>query len=389
MIEDFTRGACNANRERGLLMTVTCLACGAELDLMQEACPACGNRGRSSGVSVQTEGATSEAIADGPVASVSPVTSEGEEDASSTVETLPPVKAEPKAVWSRVGTKSSPTALITGVVAGCAILDFLSMPIVYGLDRAMTGDSFLGYILASVLVAFWMFQFSLLAIWFVFAPLPLVSRVAFGIGVAIIGFGAVVLGVFATGRPYYGTLHSFWGDMFQSLAPIPLLLIAGQLGLWCLRFWGRWRIVSLDAPPEKSEHQPLRIQDAMIATVVVAVALAIAKAGNRFGSDADYLLAVIIGSLVVMLYGAALLIPAVWAAFRHPAKPERKVVAGSIHAGVAVVTVVIIGILTGRMGPPGEFYLMLFLVVGFHYAYLLTVLTAFRRRGYVLRWKDE
>jgi hypothetical protein len=62
---------------------------------------------------------------------------------------------------------------------------------------------------------------------------------------------------------------------------VPLMSIAAQLPLWIARQMFGWRVVCVEARPgeenDVTRHAPLSIRDLMTATVVVAVALALAR----------------------------------------------------------------------------------------------------------------
>jgi hypothetical protein len=58
---------------------------------------------------------------------------------------------------------------------------------------------------------------------------------------------------------------------------VPLVSVAAQFPLWLARQWWGWRLVRGPADVSASPEPPLAIRDLMVATVVVAVSLALAR----------------------------------------------------------------------------------------------------------------
>lgn len=155
------------------------------------------------------------------------------------------------------------------------------------------------------------------SIWCTLAPFRCEVRFLTGVVALIVLYGgfaiSVSLAVFR-GRAGFGDVGL---ALLSTFLLLPLLLLAAQTPLWIMRIWFRWRIVHQDEDPSVAP-QSLRIGGLMIATAVIAIALAAVRFSQSLNQplgDPDIILAAIAASLT-MTATAVFVLPAVIATLR-------------------------------------------------------------------------
>ncbi len=365
----------------------TCLTCGAELETVDSPCSSCSATIEPQPTQAQQQptdrlSSPPESMDASPFATMPIMDFATDRDVLAT-------PAPPRST-NYVLPKNS-RGLLAVFVGAFALFDFLAVPLTAVISTRP--DEAIVFLMMVFYFATYIAQVSLLTIWMVFAPLKLVARVAWALGAAVLGISAFFLGVLVVTSGDFGPgagIYFFIGITYL-IGPYPLCLLAAQLGLWIMRFWRHWRIVRVDAAADEAKHKPLRILDVMIATGFVAVALALLQ-GLKFDGGRQeplYVLFVLAMAGFTAIYAAALLIPTVWAAMRSPPSLSKAFTAIAIHVAVIVITMLIGALIEGRGGPSGGTWAVFLLTAIIHCAILLSILTAFRRRGYVLRKKGE
>ena len=163
----------------------------------------------------------------------------------------------------------APSASAAWLIVTCLACDFLMVPVFISVDgpqapiRVIPALGIIGCVLA---------QGNLLAAWLAWSEGPFLRRLARHWMIAaglyliwLLGFGLALAG----------------GRMPPILAAtvalgVPLVSIAAQFPLWVARQWFGWRLVRGAAAAAVPEP-PLAIRDLMVATLVVAASLALAR----------------------------------------------------------------------------------------------------------------
>lgn len=231
-------------------------------------------------------------------------------------------------------------------------------------------------------------QAALHAIWCVLAPVGLARRLTVGLVVALILFGAGVLG-FALfegwGRPGGGT----WiAGAVGGLLCLPLVAVAVQAPLWVAKCWFRWRVV---LPPHGSCHAGDRafgIREMLVAMGVVAIALSATQLAAPFTvSPATFLGAFAI--VVLTLAGLSLFttLPAVVATLRARRMSLALPTLLVFDVAIAIGAIAIFAVATpeGRSMRWRE-YVYLATMAGAYFAWLTGVMLVVRRLGLRLFW---
>ena len=201
--------------------------------------------------------------------------------------------------------RPAPRISAAWLIVPCLVCDFLMMPVFASLNgppSAVAAVTFgiVGCVLAQGnLLAAWLawsdgpFLRRLLAHWKIAAGLYLVWLVGFGLAVAGGRVPPIIAATVALG--------------------VPLVSIAAQLPLWVARQWFGWRLVREQAEAAPLEP-PLAIRDLMLATLVVAVSLALARlapspdAGEMWPVwGVAFAVATVISSIALLPAGALLL----------------------------------------------------------------------------------
>jgi hypothetical protein len=91
---------------------------------------------------------------------------------------------------------------------------------------------------------------------------------------------------------------------------VPLISLAAQLPLWLVRYLLGWRLVRETAEAVPPSEPPLSIRDLMLATLVVAAALALARLAPLFDNAQELWRALGVGCMVACIISSIALLPA-------------------------------------------------------------------------------
>jgi len=224
-------------------------------------------------------------------------------------------------------------------------------------------------------------QLGVLVIWAVLGPQRWFLRLPAMLAFALLVIASVVLGAtVAEGH----TPPS--DDVALAFLFAPLVFLAAQLPLWIRRIAGGWRIVRADAEtgdPATGARQ-FRLQDALAATGVLAVALSLASSGLAHGGDMDdQWMPFLLLCVMCTVWSAFSTLPCLWACFVARGKLRSTVVMAGY---VVVMTAIVVAVASAfdRSAPPGEAVVAFFLFHAALVGVMLGVLHVLRVLGYVL-----
>ena len=160
--------------------------------------------------------------------------------------------------------------LVAWLAAACLACDFLMVPVFTLIDGppgawwVVVALAILGCVLA---------QGCLLAAWLAWSEGPFLRRLATHWKIAG-GLYLIWLAGFALVLSHDPGMLNFAAMVALG---VPLVSVAAQFPLWLARQWWGWRLVRDPADVTSAPERPLAIRDLMIATLVVAVSLALAR----------------------------------------------------------------------------------------------------------------
>jgi hypothetical protein len=274
----------------------------------------------------------------------------------------------------------SPRIRAAWLVVPFLACDFLMTPVLSSLNgpayaiRIAIGLGIVGCVFA---------QGNLLAAWLAWSDGPFLRRLATHWIVAtglylvwLVGFGLVTLAGNRIPPVIAATVA----------LGLPLVSLAVQFPLWVARQWFGWRLVRVttDSPP--SSEQRLSIRDLMLATVLVAVSLALARlapspdAGGMWPVWAFVFVVASVVSTIALLPAGALLM--------RPRLLSRALAQGGLYAGAWIALVwVVVAILRwyGVRLPPWELFVGLTSLMTTFAATLMLTGTIAKGRGYRLK----
>ncbi len=190
---------------------------------------------------------------------------------------------------------------------------------------------------------------------------------------------------FVWSQSYYGVDRCL-KQISVGLLCLPAGYLAVQLPLWIVRLGFAWRIERID-PAHVAVHRPLSIRDMMVATGLVGIALAGARAASGIADEQESVFWAGFGIISASLAGISLIstLPAVVATLRVR-KPAIGTAVIFVYAITAVViTIVIISWFTAQRVRSWE-TVGFILVATSLAAGLTTPLLIARRLGYRLSW---
>lgn len=156
------------------------------------------------------------------------------------------------------------------LIVPCLACDFLMIPLLSSMNGPQTG---IGIAFGMSIVGCVLAQGSLLAAWLAWSDEPFLWRLAkhwlIAAGLYLIWFVGLALAA-PTDR------QAFQIAAMVALG-VPLVSIAAQFPPWIARQWLGWRLVRESANAAPLPEPPLSIRDLMVATLVVAVSLALAR----------------------------------------------------------------------------------------------------------------
>jgi hypothetical protein len=194
------------------------------------------------------------------------------------------------------------------LIVPCLVADGLMIPAI----SVQNGPpATLGIAMALGIVGCVIAQGNLLAAWLAWGGGPFLRRllthwkIAAGLYLVwLVGFALVVL----AGNPVPPGLAA------TVALGVPLISLGAQFPLWVARQWRGWRLVREHAEGTLPSEPPLSIRDLMVATVVVAVALALARLAVSFDAGDIWsvwafavTVACVISSIALLPAGALLL----------------------------------------------------------------------------------
>ncbi len=202
--------------------------------------------------------------------------------------------------------KPAPRISAAWLIVPCLACDGLMMPVLTSLNGLPHA---LGMAIGLSIVGCVLSQGTLLAGWLAWSEGPFLWRLATHWKIAaglyfvwLVGFG-LVLARHGGVPPHFAATVALG---------VPLVSIAAQLPLWIARQWFGWRLIREQAGPAPLEP-PLAIRDLMLATVVLAVSMALARLAPADGQDVwpvwavSFAIASVISSITLLPAGVLLL----------------------------------------------------------------------------------
>jgi hypothetical protein len=227
-------------------------------------------------------------------------------------------------------------------------------------------------------------QMALHGIWCVLAPLHWGKRFSAGAAAGLVLYAGVVLG-WSIGPLLRGwSAVVDWDPDVVVLLCLPLLSLAAQTPLWAMRIWFRWRIAHRDEIPSPP-FRPLRIGDLLMATAVVAMALAAVRISQSINDSSgnDTIVGLTIAALVVMVVSAITILPVVLATLYARRLLMALALALAADAAVIVVYVALMVIIGGaRLN--WEVFVVMPILAAVYFASLTGPMLIARRLGYRL-----
>lgn len=202
--------------------------------------------------------------------------------------------------------QQSPRISPAWLILPCLACDFFMVPVLSTM-RGPPSALFLSF--AWGIVGCVIAQGNLLAAWLTWSEGPFLGRLFTHWKIAVFLYCLWLLGVgLSTGRqPRNFLIAASFG------LGVPLVSLAAQFPLWLARQWLGWRLIKQNAERHPASDQPLTIRDLMLATVIVAVSLALARLAPADGKDiwpvwaAAFTASSIISSIALLPAGALLL----------------------------------------------------------------------------------
>jgi len=276
-----------------------------------------------------------------------------------------------------IDTKSRPLVLLGLLIVGCLACDFLMFPVL----AMMPGQANRVLPLLLAIVGCVLAQGCLLAAWLAWSDRPFWQRITRHWIVAAILFLVWMAGVAVSPLSKFSQVSYFVGFS------VPLVSIAAQMPLWIARQSFGWRLIRGDVKDD-ARRAALSIRDLMLATVLVAVALALARlAPSPDGKP--------IGDIWIIMFVVATTVSAITLL---PASPlllrrqplERGILFAGLYAALWAGLpwlVVVVAWDRGLFSPPPVPLLvgLSCLILSFA-ATVIVVAAAARARGYRLVW---
>jgi hypothetical protein len=216
---------------------------------------------------------------------------------------------------------------------------------------------------------------------------------SFGTGLVLYGIG--ILGIVVEVLRHNRTLHDDdWEGFAFVFLLLPLVFLAIQSPLWLVRLLFRWDIALIQPPEEMSPVRSVTIRDMLVATGVVAGALASARfAGSLWqsnGSSPDPVFWAVMATLLAYFGGISLVSspPIVFATLRAR-RPGFATLAIAIYCAAWLVVVFgIVRFFEGRWPRLFDVVGISTVIVTFAAATTTTLLVV-RQLGFRLRWGRE
>jgi len=270
--------------------------------------------------------------------------------------------------------------LFLGCVAFFAATNGLHYPLLLISRR----DDILGMVIGAAQPSMMGAQMALHSIWCVLAPLHWAKRFLVGVTVLLVLCGTMAGGMAV--NSVAGTdvvalaTRLFWNDLLC----LPLLLIAVQTPLWVMRIGFGWRVACRGEVPSTA-FRPLRIGNLLIATAVVAAALAAARCSGWVSTPSGdvSIVGLVVAALIIVMVSAVIVLPAVLAALYARRLPMALGLAFAVDAAILVVCMAVVRVIRGAPLDTETFAVALLLAGGFFVSLTAPMLIA-RRQGYRL-----
>jgi hypothetical protein len=278
-------------------------------------------------------------------------------------------------------TAASSRWLVIILAAVCALLDFFLWPIF----RRLQGPPGFDAVLYFGLVGCTLGQGNLLAAWLAWSEGPFLRRLMQHWIAALLLYFAWAMGVWIAGPPAWVTLTC----VSVGLA-VPLISLAAQLPLWVTRVWLGWRIVRTSEKDGVGSEEPMTIRGLMGTTLLVALALTLARMVPMIQGSQEVWGALIAGFISAAVISSVGMLPAgrllLGLQRIGPALLWSCVYAAGLISLVWIVRELLIRY-TKNAGPPVMAFCMLTgLMVGFAVTLVVAGVVA-RRMGYRLMWR--
>src|SRR5689334_2020212 len=177
---------------------------------------------------------------------------------------------DPRPASHSCARSTTVTRVIVVLVAACAVMDFSVGPVFESLRTAGPKVIVAAYLFG--LVGCILGQGNVLAAWLAWSEGPFLRRLARHWIAAVLLYGAGAIGVTIAALPHEARVAC----VMIGLA-VPLVSLAAQFPLWVTRQWFGWRITHAMSEGEMTQEQPLTIRGLMLATLLVGVAVALAR----------------------------------------------------------------------------------------------------------------
>lgn len=190
------------------------------------------------------------------------------------------------------------------LIVPCLACDFLMVPVLSSLHGPPPA---LSAAIAFGIVGCVLAQGNLLAAWLVWSDGPFLRRLAAHWKIAVGLYLIWLVGLAVAGD------HETPQIAATVALGVPLVSLAAQFPLWLARQWFGWRLVREQAEAAHRTEPPLAIRDLMLATLLVAASLALARLAPADGKDVWPIWAVacaaasVISSLALLPAGTLLL----------------------------------------------------------------------------------
>ena len=272
-----------------------------------------------------------------------------------------------------------PRLSLAWLIVPCLACDFFMVPVLSSITGP-PGELHVAFALG--IVGCVLAQGNLLAAWLAWSSGPFLRRLARHWSIA---FGLYLIWLVGFGLATGGDREAPAVAAAVALG-VPLVSLAAQLPLWIARQWFGWRLVRDGAGGPPTIEPRLSIRDLMIATLVVATALALVRLApmsenplERWAPWAAAVTAASVISTIALLPAGALLL--------RPRRLSRALAWGGLYAAAWIALVwILVGILWwyGIRLPPRPLFIGLSSLMFTFAATLMLTATIARRRGYRL-----
>ena len=207
--------------------------------------------------------------------------------------------------------KRGPRIHAAWLIVPCLAADGLMAPVIASLQgpSATLVGAAIGFGIVGCVLA----QGNLLAAWLAWGEGPFLRRLwahwKIAIGLYLVWLVGMILAVRDHEMPAVAATVALG---------VPLVSLAVQLPLWFARQWLGWRLVRTTADATPTSGPPLAIRDLMLATLIVAAALALARLAPVWEDGSDRWVAWAICCTVACVISAIALLPAGALLLRSP-----------------------------------------------------------------------